>query len=297
MIYNLTHYDLDGICSAILIRYFLGETKIIPTGYNKINENFQNLLNRNPSHAIITDLNFNAQMINTLMNTNGKYLYIDHHKSNFKLPKESNVTFYIKEKYCAAANTLKYFKEKGKYISDEIKQLAYYANDYDTWDLKTDESQIMNFIFWKRGFNEFLEMFKNGYNEKIIQTFRPDFYVEQENIKKYLENSKKEEFMYDECKCLVIYTSQYINDVTLFYPNYDYYFIIADSKKMSVRTKVDYYLASAFRTLEDLNEIEVVGCHELAGGINLRKELTEEQCTATWLKCMDIILTDKYIPF
>ena len=51
------------------------------------------------------------------------------------------------------------------------------------------------------------------------------------------------EFMYDEYKCLVIYTSQYINDVTLLYPNYDYYFIIADSKKMSVRTKVDYSLS------------------------------------------------------
>lgn len=302
MVYNLTHYDLDGVCSSIMLRHFIGETKIISTGYNKIKLKFQDILNKQSKYIAITDLNFSLDMIEYMVKTNRKYLYIDHHKSVFKLDGLYNIDGIINQKFCATANILKYFKAKGKQCSENMKKLAFYANDYDMWILQTEESKIMNYIFWKNGFDYFLSNFKDGYNESIVNSFRKDYEKDQQYMKQYLENCQKDIFSYKatikDYKCLMIYANKYISDISLVYPDFDYYFIISDSHKMSIRTKTENSLEESFKIIRQNENIETIGCHEFAGGINLKSDVSDNACIDLFLNFIQIIVgNDEDIPF
>ncbi|MBO7043569.1 DHH family phosphoesterase [bacterium] len=287
---NLTHYDLDGVSSSIIISHFIKDIVPIPTGYNYLKKKATDFI-IGQSQGIITDLNFNKELFDLIKKSKHKYLYIDHHKLDLDLSEYDTLTYYIDERFCATANILSYFKQRNKYTDNEnIKKLAYYTNDYDTWLLKTEESQILNFIFWKVKFEKFFDMFKNGYNEKYVEENRKPFRDDYENARKYLDKCKKDEFKYDEIKCIMFYASEYQNLITIFYPNYDYYFIISDVHKMSIRTTTNISLEYSFKDIEKLEGVETAGCHDFAGGVNLCQSLSEEEASAKYFRIMDIIL-------
>lgn len=288
---NLTHYDLDGVSSSIIISHFIKDIVPVPTSYNYLKKKASDFI-IGQSQGIITDLNFNKELFDLIKKSKHKYLYIDHHKLDLDLSEYDTLTYYIDERFCATANILSYFKQRNKYTDNEnIKKLAYYTNDYDTWLLKTEESQILNFIFWKVKFEKFFDMFKNGYNEKYVEENRKAFRDDYENAKKFLNDCKKDEFEYDNLKCLVVYASNYQNLITLFYPNYHYYFIISDIHKMSVRTTTNISLEYSFKDVEKLEDVETAGCHDFAGGVNLVQSLSEEESIDLFFKVMNIVLS------
>jgi len=270
----VTHYDLDGVVCAILLHSFIPNLSIVSTGYNRLNDIADEEIFNNKA-LIITDLALDKHHVNNLFLSNNKILWIDHHESSLPYKDLSNdkVKIYINPKFCGAGNVLKYFKDKQKF-SEPLKTLTYLTNDYDMWQLKEVESRILNYIFWERKFNAFYKLFANGYDKSIVESFRPAYERKQDEIKRYLDSCDKYEFDSDNKKILLIFASKDVNDVTLTLPNYDYYFIVSDTHKISIRSK-ENDISTNLMTFEGQEFVESVGCHKLAGGINIRTAIKD----------------------
>lgn len=295
---NLTHYDLDGIVSHLLLRQFIKSMHLVATGYNKLQDRFDQAL-RSDRHLIITDLTFSQKDIKRLQEYKQKVLIIDHHKSSNFINKEikknqSNLTHYINTKYCAAANVLKFFKDKYNF-SQEFKKLVYLTNDYDLWILREIESQILNFIFWKEGADMFLYLFENGYQDKVIDSYRFAFTKYQNDVNDTISSANKEDIEFDGLKVLLVYSSKYVNEVTLLYPDYDVYFIVTSETKLSIRLGNNFNanLENAMLKL-DLESIQSVGYHDKAGGVTLKDDYSIEDYL---IDIIEVICTELVIPF
>lgn len=271
MIYNLTHYDLDGVVSSIVLSKVIKNINIITTGYNAVNTKIKPFISEY-KRSVISDIDIDEDTYKQLIQSDNDILYIDHHKKNYDVKSVNKLKAYVNEKYCASADILSFFKDKYSF-DDNIKKLVRYTNDYDMWLLKTKESRILNFLFWKYGFNNFYEMFKDGYNNDIVVSHETEYDFEQLKIKEYVRKCDKYE-VDENCgyNVLFIYCDKYINDVTLVYPDYDYYFIVSEPYKMSVRNKTNVSLEVAFNQIKKLKYIETSGCHDFAGGINISKD-------------------------
>lgn len=287
---NLTHYDLDGVVSSIVVSNFIKDITPVATGYNFLNNKATSFI-LGQSQGIITDLNFSKELFDLIKKSKHKYLYIDHHKLGIDLSEYENLTYYVDERFSACANVLVYFKKRGRELDSNLKRLVYFANDYDMWHLQTEESQILNYMFWELKFEKFLDSFKNGYDEKLVEKYREPFRNDYENARKYLDECKKDEFEFDYYKCLLIYAEKYQNHVTIFYPEYHYYFIISEQHKMSIRTVSGISLEYSFKDIANFEGIESSGCHDYAGGINFKEYLNSEEVTDLVFKCIDTILS------
>lgn len=289
MIQLVTHYDLDGAVCAILLKSFIPDLKVNSCGYNNLNDILDEFVFTNKK-SIITDLSLDKHHFNNLFLSNNNILYIDHHKTSLEYKDKSNdkVKIYINDKFCAAANILKYFKDKHKF-SESYKTLAYLTNDFDLWQLKEIESQILNYIFWERKFNAFCNMFKNGYDASIVNSFRPLFDKHQIEIDKYLKSCNQQTITHNSKKILFIYASKYISDISLKIPDYDYYFIISNLHKISIRSK-DQDLTTFIEKAQNKNFVNNAGCHELAGGITLNQNENEEELIDQYYELLELML-------
>lgn len=277
MINLLTHYDLDGVVCYILLRSFIPRINCKPIGYDKLSDNIYQFIAMH-SKSIITDLSLSQGDIDLIKRFNNNTLLIDHHETSlpFKDQETEKFKVYINTKYCGAANVLKYFKGKQKF-SESLKTLTYLTNDYDLWIHKEPESKILNYIFWQRGFNAFAEMFKNGYDEKIVQSFRAGYQREQDKKLEHLNNCEKYEFEENGKKLLLIFCLiGYTNDVSLTFPDYDYHVIISSQHKISVRCNNNHSLVEPFNTFKDTEWVDNIGCHKHAGGITFKTDLKED---------------------
>ena len=265
----LTHYDLDGAVCAILIRSLYPEIKVKGIGYPKLSESLLALLQLQEP-LIITDLSLALEDVDKIKASKVKTLWIDHHESSQYLKNLSTDLFttYVNTKFCGAANILKFFKGKREF-STELKRLAYYTNDYDLWIHKEIESSILNFIFWSRKFNSFIDAFASGYSESIVDSFREPYAKHMDQVKKHLAACDKYEFFEGKKSALLIFTDKYISDVSSELPEYDFWFIVSDGHKMSVRCIDQYNLTKPFDSIKREVAVESCGCHKCSGGINL----------------------------
>lgn len=271
---NITHYCPDGVVCSILLKSFIKNLEVKAVGYNSLNDMFDETILTNKK-VIITDISLDDYHVNNMFLSNNNILWIDHHQTSLLHKNKSNkkVKIFINEKFCAAGNVLKYFKDKANF-SEELKRLAYLTNDYDLWQLKEEESEILNFIFWERKFNSFMSMFEKGYDESKINAFRPAFKNYKDGIITHFERCEKYDVTLNEKKILIIYTDKYINEVTINYKDFDFYFIISNMNKVSIRS-AEIDLTNGIKSVESLNGIESTGCHKNAGGINIAKSAFE----------------------
>lgn len=299
MIVNLTHYNLDGVVSHLLLKQVTKDLQMVACGYNKLPDKFNQVLNTDLP-IIVSDLTLSQNDVLRLMKHQKKVLIIDHHKSSDFINKElkfvkSNITYYINTKFCASANVLKFFKSKYQF-SNQFKKLAYLTNDYDLWQLREIESRILNFIFWKEGADKFLDLFKDGYQEKIIDSYRFGFTKYQNEITETLKTAHKEDIEFDGLKVLLIYTSKYVNEITLLYPDYDVFFIVTSDTKLSVRigNGLNIFLTDAMKHIADFECVESVGFYDRVGGITLDSHFLIENHL---IDIIESICTELTIPF
>lgn len=296
---NLTHYDLDGVVCSILLKSFIDKIEIISTGYNRLNDIFKKVLKQD-ENLIITDLSLDEGQVNQFLNIRNKVLYIDHHESsrplsnNFMIDRRQT-TIVHNVKFCASANLMKFFKEKGQQFSARLNQLVYFTNDYDMWSLKEETSKKLNFIFWKIGFDKFLEMFKDGFDQKLVDQFELDYQRHNKDIKGYLLNCQTDEVEFEGgVKCLIIFATKHINEVTIEYPNYDFYFIISNTRKISLRCNKPFDLIASCKYLSQMDCIESCGFHKHAGGVEIKPSYTLEDCLP---EIIEYIYNEALIPF
>lgn len=292
---NLTHYDLDGVVSHILLKKIMPDIQFVGCGYTKLENKFDEVL-ESDHHLVITDLSLDQEHFNRLSAHKKKVLYIDHHKIPKKLIYGDNITFYHNLKYCGAANVMNYFKRKGYKFNDDLKRLVYLTNDYDLWLHKEKESLILDFIFWKEQADTFIRLFQDGIKQSVFDKYLFDYQRHMKRAEEYINECFKQDVEFQGVKAIIIYASSYVNLITRFINDYDIYFIVTSDIKMSLRIgdHADGNLENILNVVADEECVEGAGCLEKAGGLVLKPDYNIEN---ELIDLVEIMLSEYTIPF
>ena len=156
----LTHWDLDGITSYIVVKNYFGKQIewFIPCGVSRVFENIMKL-SQDFENILILDLSLSQEDVDLVNSLFDKKMIIDHHDSSLNL----DIPFdnHINVKASASFLCYQLLKEKMNF-NNNMKRLIKYTNDYDTWNLHYYDSRILNNVFWEMGAYEFLSEFKDG---------------------------------------------------------------------------------------------------------------------------------------
>jgi len=131
---------------------------------------------------------------------------IDHHNnSELLLSQFKNAKILCKPYSSNCLLVRKLFAENAPTFSDAQKKLILLADDYDSFQLKYNESSDLNILFWaeyKNDFAKFINDFTKGFvdftphQKQIIQNIKKQIAAEIENLPKFggfldLKDSKK----------------------------------------------------------------------------------------------------------
>lgn len=269
----LTHWDLDGAACAIFLNYVFRKkiNQILACSYGKIDKNLQKLVDSGEENIIITDLNLSQEQFDFVKTNFRNYQIIDHHPGTKNLKSKGII---YSEKFCGAALVYKWLMDLKKELPPSFKELMLLTNDYDMYNLKMKKSVLLNELFWsidKFCFYPFISRFVDDFEV-------PD--SEWEKLKTKLNEKCKEVKTYEkiiiEDKMLIIFSQGLINEISLVYPKYDYYFIVAPNNGISIRTK-EKSLLPWFESIQKHKLIDKAGGHERAGGIEMKSAKHEDQ--------------------
>lgn len=303
---NLTHYDLDGVTSGIVISNFCEgqDHHYISIGYEAIETQLLNITAANKDAGtdyvlFVTDLCVpSASLEKMLLNDRHlkQFIYIDHH------PRQSNEVSLqdIKDRFVnfdfdhqtgisGAALSLKWAianageagsKRHLKLIG--LKDLVRYTDVYDIWRLDNplfmEKSFPLNDIFWALGFDKFHKLFYNGYEwTNEIADIQEGISIERE---KYLKTTYEEECHISEIngkKVLIVLNpaGRFGNEWTLWYPDFDVYLILKSPASTgeilwSCRSKNKRFdVGKVGKSLEKRIKGLVGGGHPDAGGFRI----------------------------
>lgn len=160
-ILNFTHGDMDGAVSNIIIKNYYKNVITYTIGNDKKGNN-----------DIIAKLTANSKKFDAIIFTDvcpenltqviafGKpVLVLDHHECNLKYnnPKEN---IYIATICCASKMAYQYFNTNDSL--KKLEELVNLTNDHDLYLKKDIRSPHYNSLFWKMGFEWFVERFYDG---------------------------------------------------------------------------------------------------------------------------------------
>jgi len=297
MLLSLSHTDLDGIGSQIVLRELLGISTKMNTSYGKIDEYLDNVndycYHNNPKYVFITDLSFNDKLFDKLKNIADNFLhitfvFIDHHPFGDTTKwKSNNLKIIITSKASATKLVFKYLMANKKEYNinnldytriNEMEDFVEMVNAYDIWLEKENPTLFkkgffLNELFWEYGINHFYSRFSSDFkirnNDK--ETYKDIVSKKNKQFKK-IEESGKLLKIGDE-DLLMIFTDSYHAFVTIDFPGYKIYVILTSNGRVSVRLKdfknaelVSKNLQERVRELESVSEC---GGHEKAFGISL----------------------------
>lgn len=249
------HNDLDAVGCEMVIRKVYNPSKVFYTNYYDFEKVVNNLLqyakDYNEKELIIADLSF-AEKHDTLQNlidAFDKVIHIDHHSypNGFFDDIKGNYTKYIDPSVCAAKHCLEYFNVNEQFLSD----LIYLIDIYDVWrvdskDFKT--AQNLNSYFWNKGYQHFLNSFKNEY---------PSDYDEVVNLVLKEQNDKIEKLKVSNCilhldKITFMFTFECFNPVMIDEMDKGQHFVVAISgNKVRFRIKKNVYSDEELDTIRN----------------------------------------------
>lgn len=260
-ILNFTHVDLDGAASNIVIRNFFKDVITYTVNYDRDKE----IIARIKQHyneidgIIFTD--YTPSNLSQVQSMGKPVLVLDHHESALKM-KDPNNDVYIVTSHCGAYVTYKYFNKFEELI--HLQELVEITNDYDLFILKNIKSKPFNALFWKMGFEWFVERFLNGnvslYEEEktYIKTYMADY-------KKYYNSLEIVPLANKGVFCTV---TKYLSDVSISLKDDGFqYLIIYHNGQFSLRSS-----NNKINLVNVCNRIGRGGGHPLACGIRLEND-------------------------
>jgi len=185
MIYSISHNDLDGYASQLLIKKYAKKIKekieMYNVNYGKaILETLKLIENKLKKEdiIIITDLNLDQEIAIYLDNLIAKKIVIDHHETGKMIAKKYDWYFYNKSK---SATLLTY-----EYFSSYLKKYDFikYTNMYDLWlenKKKFNKAKSLNYAFknLSKNYSKDIENLRRDFVFFLIESY--SFVLEIEN--------------------------------------------------------------------------------------------------------------------
>ena len=252
MIYNITHYDLDGVGSGICLKLVYPNIITYSTGYNLLLETIMNLEQKLVQNDIlfITDLQVTDDCITVLKEYINKYnlqvIIYDHHNDLIEKLHNSNIKYFHSKKLSGTGLTFKHlFNDLKKGLSNE--EFEYYnnffrsINSYDVWECDTNSqffNQGVNYndLFWEYGFSKFLNIYSNlkTLNKKSesrdllrVKEMKQGFFNNLVHTRKILKNPT----------WCITFADKYFSDIQLQFPGHKYYINITSKNNISIRVQ------------------------------------------------------------
>lgn len=164
-----TDADLDGACSYLALTWLLGRP--IPhniTTTKNFGDNFSawaKKVNINDYIIYILDLDV-ANFIDLIDLPN--VVIIDHHETHFNAKdKYKNATVHIDLRTSCAKQVMCVFKDRVHQLTKPQVTLLVYADDYDSYQLKHQNSYNLNVVYWSYTgdrLGKFVKSFENGFH-------------------------------------------------------------------------------------------------------------------------------------
>jgi len=314
---SMTHFDLDGVGSKIFADKIFGPISGQETiynkcsGYGKIDQNVQHMIDKGFDSIVITDLNFTVEQMQVVVDNFDNVFFYDHHDGSDevveKFKDHPNMKQCIWTKEMSATGIM--FKEYIKYLklqhdstpSMEEAELAMLCDVYDVWRQEHKlftKAFKLNQLFWRYSFWDFEKKFVDGFEGFSAE--ESEFLEQQEfSIREQLEEVPLEEHG-DTCMTIMVSDGSQLNWVGLVHPEMEVLFIIMhdsinDEYKQSVRVKnrPTINVNDILRSQENNNDMIVsAGGHAAAGGISFVKGTTPQEILKYNKETLSVLMTD-----
>lgn len=161
---NITHDDLDGAVSAIVVRNVYKNCITVKTNYSGqiYRDAITAIMNSSEYEAIVfSDFCPDDTMVSAICNVRKPYLVIDHHQTANVRDDVVYGEYYVKPGRCGALLCYDYFKDFANL--DHLYQLCLVTNDHDLWLRKMIPiSDDLNTLLFEYGYDTFIEKFYYG---------------------------------------------------------------------------------------------------------------------------------------
>jgi oligoribonuclease NrnB/cAMP/cGMP phosphodiesterase (DHH superfamily) len=286
-VFHLTHFDLDGVSSAIVLHNYFKDIKSVPIGYNRLDSTIFKV-GVDPDYSgfdciISTDLNLRREHVNHLSSFGIPYIHLDHHQDVDKVHNGKNII--VDTTKCGAMVTRDFIQNVIGANVTHLDELIKYTDDYDRWIHKLEWSKPLNYLFEMYGFTGFLNRFINGFDPKELTKTEKTFIIDKVTANNNYWTAVKETMVLsDDTKCAVIFVDPaFANEMcdrvlrtkSL---NTDMVFAInTKSWKVHLRTSPTDFNVGKF-----LTGLNIGGGHENAGafevaGINKNSPMDDSQ--------------------
>lgn len=276
----ITHTDLDGVCSYLVLCWLYGKKlDVIGTTPMKLEQDYDKFIQSNKQYDKLYFLDLDVSKIGEKIDSKNTII-LDHHKTNIYPFKNAIVRIY-NETSCAKLIYDTFFKNTEKKLSSAQKTLIALADDWDSNKRETPLSEGLNIVYHSMSnkFNSFVEDYYKGF-EPFDKFKQNTILLYKKHRKEYLDKLHPFigdiEFQGIPTKVGAVFCDKFVQeccDYLLFKCNVDVSIaVLIDQKRIAVRrhpsnNKID---VSKF-----VQRIASGGGHEAAAGGNLTEEFIE----------------------
>lgn len=162
----VTHSDLDGVTSYLVLCWFYGKRlDVVSTTPAKLEQDFDKLVNSGKQWSALYFLDLDVSKIGHKIDKKNTIIF-DHHKTNIYQFEHAIARIY-NETSCAKLLYDCLFKTSEKTITNKQKTLIALADDWDSHTKATPLSEQLNIVYHSMSdkFNSFTQDYYNGFEQ------------------------------------------------------------------------------------------------------------------------------------
>lgn len=162
-ILNITHYDMDGICSHIILKNYYSEVILVPITYQSEKTLTEKVKEHEGEYDAIICSDFHPEQTYTFLKKLGKPMIVmDHHESVANW--HNGLDIIVDTSQSASRQLLQRY---GKLCDlSHLNDLVAIVDDFDMYRKQDRRSPEFNKLFWEMGMKWWLHRFQNG-NTKL----------------------------------------------------------------------------------------------------------------------------------
>jgi oligoribonuclease NrnB/cAMP/cGMP phosphodiesterase (DHH superfamily) len=277
----ITHTDLDGVCSYLVLCWLYGQKlAVLGTTPMKLEQDYDKLVASGKKWDRLYFLDLDVSKIGDKIDNSSTAIF-DHHKTNIYQYQNAIVKIY-NETSCAKLIYDSLFKNSDKKLTSKQKTLIALADDWDSNTKSTPLSEGLNIVYHSMSdkFNSFVEDYYNGFDpfDKFKQN---TILLYKKHRNEYLSslNPFFGEIEFDgvkDVKVGAVFCEKYVQECCDFlFQKYNVdvsIAVILNQKRIAVRRNSNNTTVDVSKFVQ---RIASGGGHEAAAGGNLTEEFAE----------------------